>query len=124
VVINRENAEEVDGLSIAELGNIVPEEAGVTTVVTCGESKATGVESVQSTYGSAGDGPGVNARVAPGVWSDGCKARGEIRGGFTMRDPGLTGTRCKDDAEESGVGSLVCGHSEETCVEAKGKFCS
>jgi hypothetical protein len=41
-----------------------------------------------------------------------------------MRDPGLTGTRCKDDAEESGVGSLVCDHSEETCVEAKGKFCS
>jgi hypothetical protein len=67
VVINRENAEEVDGLSIAELGNIVPEEAGVTMVATCEESKATGVESVQSTYGSAGDGLGVNARVALGV---------------------------------------------------------
>jgi hypothetical protein len=49
VVLSGENTGEVDGVTIAELGDVVPEEAGDDVVSTRGETRAAEAESMWGT---------------------------------------------------------------------------
>jgi hypothetical protein len=116
-----ENAEDVDGVPIVELGYCVPDEAGDVAGATCGETGVAGVESVLHIEGGACGVPGGEAEVEPGIGGNDWKTRGAVRGRCVVREPDLTCTRSKDDAEGSDVGVLVCGRSGKPGKKLKEK---
>jgi hypothetical protein len=79
IMVCGEGTEEVDDVSIEELGCGVPDEAGEVVGATHGESGATGAKSVCCTEVGTGNGAGGEAGVEPGVESNDWKTHEVIQ---------------------------------------------